>query len=467
SGSVIVVGDEDQAIYAWRHADARGVARFLQAFPAASLVSLERSYRHSKHIARAATALIQHNTQRAPRRIRTERAAGPRPVCYGAADERDEAEWVAGEISRLASEEGVAWQDIAVLYRVNAQSRAIEDILLRRSIPYRILSGRSFYAQPEVQRASVYLRLATDSTDDEAMRRLLSGVMGMGSTRLTLLQTSAERRGLSLYAFLDSGDQMPSLPAAVRARLASLADRAQRVVARRRESLIDVVGEAISAVGEELAAEGRDSDTALDDLDELLSLARRYHAGRGTLREFVDALALDTGTDSSPAGVNLISLHAAKGLEFSTVFLVGLEEGLLPHRRSLERREDVDEERRLCYVGMTRARDRLYLSYAQMRMLAGSGVTGQPSRFIGEIGPQNMVLKISRTAQLKPRLPEVGPGDRVMHPRWGAGTVERVEGQGRDTLTTIHFDRAGRQRLQLCHAPLSLLTQGSSHVAAG
>jgi DNA helicase-2/ATP-dependent DNA helicase PcrA len=162
-----------------------------------------------------------------------------------------------------------------------------------------------------------------------------------------------------------------------------------------------------------------------------------------------------------------MSLHSAKGLEYRAVFLPGLEEGLLPHARSAQRLQDIEEERRLCYVGMTRAKEMLWLSYAQVRMLGGHGVTGQPSRFIGEIGLQHMALKVSAAKRLKPRLATASAGDRVHHTRWGAGTVEQVEGVGQAALTTILFDSAGRRRLQLCHAPLTLHRESSADVSAG
>jgi DNA helicase-2/ATP-dependent DNA helicase PcrA len=228
-----------------------------------------------------------------------------------------------------------------------------------------------------------------------------------------------------------------------------------------------VVDAAIAAVTEDTAAEGADGDAVREDLQELLSMARLHRGGRGTLSSLIDVLALDGEPQEATDGVILVSLHAAKGLEFSAVFLVGLEEGLLPHRRAIEGDEAVEEERRLCYVGMTRARERLFMSYAQGRLLSGHGVSGHPSRFLGEIGLQNVTMRVSPSRRLKPRLSHVRPGDRVLHPRWGAGTVERVEGKGRDTLTTVDFDRSGRRRVQLCHAPLSLLGEGAGDVLAG
>jgi DNA helicase II / ATP-dependent DNA helicase PcrA len=466
-GTVVVVGDEDQAIYGWRHADARGFQRFQQAFPAGEVVVLQRSYRHHKFVARAANELIARHPNRTQKAIHTELPAGERPVCFVAVDERDEAEWIADEIGRLAAAGKVAWEDIAILYRINAQSRALEEALIQRNIPYRVLSGHSFYARPHIQRVLAYLRLALDRDDDAAAALLVRTVPGMGAARIEELRNRATGDGISLVTALAAVDRMTTFPHKVRLALAALGTQISGVAAVRKGPLSSAVDAALEAAERGLDEEGLLTESVHEDFGELRSMTRAHQQGRGTLRTLTDRLALDVRENNVPHGVNLLSLHSAKGLEYRVVFLSGLEEGVLPHARSLPRAEDVEEERRLCYVGMTRAKEILYLSYAQARLLGGRATTGQPSRFIREIGLHNMALKVSTAKRVKPRLATAGAGDRVYHAHWGAGTVEQVDGTGLDMVTTVLFDTGGRRRLQLCHAPLTLHREGPADVAAG
>jgi DNA helicase II / ATP-dependent DNA helicase PcrA len=466
-GTVVVVGDEDQAIYGWRHADAGGFRRFLEAFTSAEVVTLERSYRHSKYVARAANALITRSENRLEKTIQSQLAAGSPPVCFVAADEQDEAEWICSEIARLAANDGVQWNDIAILYRVNAQSRAVEDALVRRNIPYRVLSGRSFYAREHVQTVYAYLRLALNRDDDTSTEALMKSVPGIGPGRLAEFRQWANVRHLSLSDALATVHEMTRLPHKVRSAIEAMHHRISTVESLRKSSLRQVVDAAVQAARAELEVAGMLTDSIRADFAEVQAMARLHQARRGTLRSLVDAMTFDDSTHDAFGGVSVLSLHSAKGLEYRAVFLSGMEEGLLPHTRSLQRPGDVDEERRLCYVGMTRAKELLYLSYAQTRLFGGRGTTGQPSRFIQEIGPHNMVLKVTTANRIKPRLATTRTGDRVRHTRWGSGTVEAVEGTGRDTLTTILFDTGGRRRLQLCHAPLSIDGESPPHVPTG
>jgi DNA helicase-2/ATP-dependent DNA helicase PcrA len=452
SGSVVAVGDDDQAIYSWRQADPTSMLRFGEDFPGAATIPLDETYRSTKLILRAAQSLVRRNTRRIDKHLRTSRPAGVRPVCYAAGDERDEARWIATQIEHFSRVEGVQPHEIAVLYRTNAQSRVIEDALVRSGIPYDVYSGRRFYDRDEVLDAAAYLRLALAADDDEAAARLIGRLEGIGPRRLQAVRAAAATTGRSLTAVLAESGSL-ALPRGVIERLAALAERVERVRAQRSMAppvLVDVAIEAVAGGLDDLTDSERES--ALETLVELRAIAAEVQAQRGTLPVFLQRLALAGDSGARQNGVHLMTLHAAKGLEFPVVFMPGLEEGLLPHRRSLDSPEALEEERRLCYVGMTRARDRLLLSYAQVRLIGG-GALGARSRFIAEIGQANLVREGSRR-ELPPRLFDVRLCERVTHARWGSGTVEGVEGTGRNTLVTIRFDSGSRQRVQLCHAPL-------------
>lgn len=463
--TVVVVGDEDQAIYGWRGADASTMERFLDDFPGAETVKLEETYRSTKHILRAASRVVEHNSGRIGKRLRTSNPAGKRPLCFAAGDEVEEAEWIASEIEHERSRQQRGWEDFAVLYRVNAQSRAIEDAFLRHGIPYHVSSGYRFYERPEIRRVLSYLRLAVNESDDEAALALLEEIPGMGPRRLAAVRAEAGDGALIRYLALN---QPAGIPAPVVTRLRSVVASVAGVRSLRLSSLSMVVDAAIAEVAaglEDMAPLER--ETVLENLNELRSVVAELAGTRGTVREFLARFALAGGSEDDGEGVHLMSLHAAKGLEFDVVFLAGLEEGLLPHRRSLDAPSEVEEERRLCYVGMTRAREMLYLSYAHARLLGGQFQVGQVSRFVGEMGSGNISLRISPAVATRPRLAFVKPGERVTHPRWHEGTVESVQGSGRAAMVTIAFDDGTRQRVQLCHAPLTRLEQENPRVLAG
>jgi len=465
TGNAVAVGDEDQAIYGWRQADVRSILRFMADFPGVSVVKLEESYRSTKWILRAASSVVRQNRDRIGKRIYTRNPAGERPFCVVAGDEIEEAEWVASEVEQLAEKEGRPWEDFAVLYRLNAQSRPLEDALVRHNIPYHVHAGRRFYNRPEVRQVVAYLRLALDPSDDGATSLLLEAVPGIGPKRVAALGSAARARSLGLLDLLSLPGDIQGLPGHIAPSVRRLAARIQSVHAERERSLDRVLDAAIEASLSELDAFPFDLEAARDSLEELRSVLRELDIRQATLRGIADRLALGDHRSERRSGVRLMSLHAAKGLEFPVVFLPGLEDGILPHRRALEDEQELEEERRLCFVGMTRAMERLYLSYAHSRMLRGNLLAGHPSRFLGEIGQPQLSVRVLQRASVKPRLDHVLPGERVMHARWKAGTVLEVQGAGRDTVVTILFDCVGRQRLQLCHAPLSRLEEGTDALA--
>jgi DNA helicase-2/ATP-dependent DNA helicase PcrA len=469
-GSIVAVGDEDQAIYGWREANPRSVLRFSELFPDAEIVKLEQTYRSTKHILRAARALVSHNKNRMHKSLRTDNPAGEQPVCHVAFDEVQEAEWVARELMSLAKRQKRPWNDFAILYRINVQSRPIEDALLRHGIPYRIHAGHRFYERREIRLAVAYLRLALDQTDDAAMACLLEQTPGIGARRLAALRHEARARQKTLLEQLSvaSGSGHARLPRPLHSRLERLTQRIYSTIDRRQSSLEEAAERAIDAALEQLQEDGRTNfEEANENLDELRSLAHEFAERKASLRTLLDRLALGDSAAEQRSGVSCMSLHAAKGTEYGVVFMVGVEEGLLPHRRSIDDPESLEEERRLCYVGMTRAREHLRLSYAHSRLLAGQALMGHPSRFIAEMGPANVTLRVSAALADKPRLAAVEPGQRVIHSRWREGTVVSVEGRGRETIATVLFDKAGTQRVQLCYAPMWLAPPEEKHVLAG
>lgn len=458
SRTVIAVGDPNQAIYGWRQADSRSRERFFDAFPEANVVHLNRSYRSTKRILRAASALIAHNEGRLVGDMRTENGAGSYPVCLAADDEREEAEWIAREIKRL-DVAGVASADIAVLYRVNVQSRPLEEALVRHAIPYHVVGAARFYDREEVRVAVAYLRLI-EGDDDDAAALIASTVRGIGERRVERLKVAAERASVPLLGAFSLPNVVPDAPSSV---LKEMAATIQRLRQLKREPLHAVVDAVIETVLATLTAlSPLELEAASENLSELRSVVAEI-GPRARLRDLLDRLGLVT--ESGPGtGVALMTLHAAKGLEFPAVFVVGLEEGLLPHGRALSSPESIEEERRLCYVGMTRAREYLYLTYAHTRLLGGSAAASPPSRFITEIGPDRLTTELSSRRKHRPRLQSAAAGDRVRHPRWGDGLVVSVAGIGPDALVTVQFNGTTR-RVLLRHAPLVRLPDGPDVLA--
>jgi DNA helicase-2/ATP-dependent DNA helicase PcrA len=456
SNTVIAVGDDDQAIYGWRQAG-EGAELYRSHFPEAEVVHLVESYRHAKLVLRAAASLITHNSRRESKELRSARPAGTRPIHVVVSNEVEEAAYVVSKIEEI-TRDGPALEDVGVLFRVRAQARSVEDALLRRGIPYRVLSGRRFYEQPEIQTVVAYLRLALDESDDGAALALASRVKGFVRVRQDLLTRLALESQTSVLTAMAQLPPECSIPKAVRVGLMNLEVRIRDVMGFREEALQALIERTISVAQPDLELGASDPESVRENLAELCSLARDLESVRGTLQGLVDRLAAQSDVKSSGNGVSLLTLHAAKGLEFSVVFLLGMEEGLLPHRHSMDRERDIEEERRLCYVGMTRARDRLVLTSAVARLFGGQAMSSEPSRFLAEMGRPNLTHEIVRAASTQQRLSSVRQGEIVSHQRWGRGTVVSVEGRGRATLTTIHFDSVGRQRIQLCHAPLVRLS---------
>jgi len=468
--NICVVGDPDQSVYRFRGADLRNLLDFERDYPGTRVVRLEQNYRSTKRILAVASAVIAHNVTRKEKSLWTENVEGEPPAIYRAWDEHEEANFVAQTIRRLR-DEGREWSDIAVFYRTNAQSRVLEDALRRGGVPYLIVGSVRFYERKEIKDALAYLRLTLNPGDDIAFRRAIGApARGIGRASVVRLEQVAAREGHSLLeqcALLP-----PDLTGKPRRGLEEFARLCAGLQAQRSALTAPAfIDEVLNASGyrEALRREkSAEAEGRLENLEELISAAEDYQLSRedASVEGFLDAVTLVSDVDELPGdarGVTLMTLHSAKGLEFPVVFLAGMEEGVFPHARSMSEGDEIEEERRLCYVGLTRAKQRLYLSYALHRRLHGYGL-GEPSRFLLEIpADQVALLNVTRVegrgepppeaAELPDDLP-FRVGAHVRHARWGEGLLVGIEREGKDIIVTVGFASVGRKRLSLQYAHL-------------
>jgi DNA helicase-2/ATP-dependent DNA helicase PcrA len=474
--NVCVVGDSDQSIYKWRGADIRNILDFEDDFPGTKVVRLEQNYRSTRSILAVAAGVIAHNVQRKDKTLWTENPVGEAPRVYRAWDEHDEAAFVAQSILAQRGE-GLSWDQVAVFYRTNAQSRVLEDALRRARIPYVIVGGVRFYERREIKDTLAYLRLVVNPADDVAFRRAIAAPSrGIGPGTLTRLDDEVARRSRPLLAV--AADPPADVRGKAGRALQDFAALVARLAGQRRDlpppAFIDLVLEQ-SGYREALRRErASEAEARLENLEELVAAAEEFTRtdAEPTLEGFLDGVALVSDVDElkdAEGRVTLMTLHSAKGLEFPAVFMTGLEEGVFPHARSMGDPDEIEEERRLCYVGVTRARERLTLSWALHRRIHGYGV-GEPSRFLREM-PEDRLLPLNagrvqergETAQAVPRYePEeeswpIRVGTRVRHARFGEGLVVGVERDGADTVVTVGFASVGRKRLSLQYAKLEEL----------
>jgi len=475
--NLCVVGDPDQSVYRWRGADLRNILDFEKDYPDCRVVTLEQNYRSTKRILDIASAVIANNTARKDKRLWTDNGEGERASVYRAWDENEEAAFVAQSI-RALRREGVEHRDIAVFYRTNAQSRVLEDALRRASVPHLIVGGVRFYERREIKDIVAYLRLVVNPLDDAAFRRAVGApARGAGKATLDRLAEVARGQGAGLLA------ACAALPRDIGTRprhaLEEFARLIARLAARRQElALPAFVNEVIVASGYRNALEAErtaESQARLENLEELVAASEEFIGSQeafgvtdAKLESFLDSIALVADTDEidpEAGGVTLMTLHSAKGLEFPAVFLTGMEEGVFPHSRSMEDPEELEEERRLCYVGITRAKQRLVLSCALHRRIQGYGVA-EPSRFLLEIPESQLTLLNARAAEpgRRPAVPAAEPdpaddfpfrlGAKLRHARWGEGLLVGLERQGDEVIATVHFGSVGRKRLSLQYAQL-------------
>jgi len=472
--NVCVVGDADQSIYKWRGADIRNILDFETDYPGTRVIRLEQNYRSTKRILALASAVIAHNVSRKDKGLWTENGEGERAAVYRAWDEHEEANFVAQTIL-AARGAGSAWDDIAVFYRTNAQSRVLEDALRRGGIPYVVVGSVRFYERKEIKDALAYLRLVVNPADDVAFRRAIQTPgRGIGRATLTRLEELAVREARPLLALAAAPPaDVTGKPRRALEEFAALITRL--ATAREKTPLpafIDLVLDA-SGYREDLKQErSSEADARLENLEELIAAAEDYVRGQedATLEGFLDGVALVSDVDELPdgaRGVTLMTLHSAKGLEFPVVFLTGMEEGVFPHVRAMDSVDEIEEERRLCYVGITRAKERLWISYALHRRMHGYGL-GEPSRFLLEMPAEQLAVlggagraDARREPEVETPFADAGADDlplkvgaRVRHGRWGEGLVVGVERSGGDTLVTVRFASVGRKQLSLQYANL-------------
>ena len=399
--NVCVVGDSDQGVYGWRGADLRNILEFEEAFPDVTTVILDQNYRSTQTILDAANAVIDNNVERKPKALWTDSGAGDRIVRYHAEDEGDEATWVASTARQMHLDDGTNYREMAVLYRTNAQSRVIEEAFMRVGVPYKVVGGTRFYDRREVKDAMAYLRAAVNPTDEVSVKRVLNvPKRGIGDASVAKLDSLAASLGLPFVDALRRCDEAGVTGPAIRgiASFIELLDALEAVVADDARGPGDVIQAGLDGSGylAELEAEDTvEAHTRIENLGELVGSAREFTV----IDEFLQQVALVADTDDLPDGpdgeltddqVMLMTLHSAKGLEFPVVFLIGVEEGIFPHVRALTEPAEMEEERRLAYVGITRAMERLYMSHAWSRQLFGSTQYNPPSRFFDEI-PEQLV----------------------------------------------------------------------------
>ncbi|MBV9648290.1 MAG: DUF3553 domain-containing protein [Candidatus Eremiobacteraeota bacterium] len=476
--NLTVVGDDDQSIYSWRGSDYRNILRFEQDFPGARVFTLEENYRSTQAILDAANELVNNNATRAPKKLFTSRPTGEKITVYGAETERAEARYVIEKIKELVRD-GAAYRDFLVLYRTNAQSRVFEEGFLGEGIPYRVVGGVGFYARSEIKDIIAYLRYIVNPSDAVAFRRIVNVPRrSIGQQTLASLVETANSAGISVgMTVFDRELLRRAVPKKQRELerfgelITSLRQRASSLSIT---DLLVAVMEESGYVRELRADDTVESRTRLENLQELIGVAREFEnqEGAGSLGDFLANIALISDLDaltSDASYVTLMTLHAAKGLEFPVVFMTGLEEGVFPHNRALAETNEMEEERRLAYVGITRAIERLYLSHAQRRTLMGNTFAHAKSRFLEEMPSVESVGGV--VAMPRPtggRWREVAihenagagvslglqVGDRVRHPKWGEGLVAAVKGVGADGTLTINFPNVGQKMVVLKYAPL-------------
>ena len=487
-----VVGDADQSIYAFRGATIRNIVEFEQDYPDATVILLEQNYRSTQNILAAANAVVSRNPGRKPKNLWSDAGAGPPIVGYVADNEHDEAAFVAEEVDRLTDAGEATPGQVAVFYRTNAQSRVFEEVFIRVGLPYRVVGGVRFYERREVRDLLAYLRLIANPADEVSLRRVLNvPKRGIGDRAEEYVAAYAARERMSFAEALRSPNDVPGLATRSGAAIAgfdALIDDLREQAATG-GPVAELVEEVLDRTGYQASLENSpdlQDATRVENLQEMVSVAREFDGSvpDGTLAEFLERVALVADADEIPDGVDhggmvtLMTLHTAKGLEFPVVFLTGMEEEVFPHQRSLTNQRELEEERRLAYVGITRAKQRLYLTRAASRNWWGRPAFHTPSRFLSEIpssliewkrdavaaaaaatpASERMASRPGVTSAGNRAVPVLTPGDRVNHDKFGLGTVVSADGYGDQAEAKIDFGGDyGVKHLVLRYAPLEKL----------
>ena len=528
--NLCVVGDADQSIYGWRGADIRNIMDFEQDYPEARTIKLEQNYRSTKNILAAANAVIEHNINRKKKELWTENTTGEKITVYEAGDERDEAQFIATTVMKQKTIFNASYGDIAILYRTNAQSRVVEETFMRSGIPYTMVGGLKFYDRKEIKDILAYLRVIYNPLDTVSLMRIINvPKRGLGAASLGKIAAYADANGLTVFDVIsnpDTLDAIPGITARTKKPLELFATFIFKYMGYQANMHIDDLIEKVleeSGYLRELKEENKpENESRIENLKEFIGVARDFEKSEEnpTLENFLATLSLVSDIDNAELEddrVTLMTLHAAKGLEFPTVFMIGMEEGLFPHSRTLMDENEIEEERRTCYVGITRAERKLYLTCARQRTIYGKTSPAVRSRFLGEIpeeyteslipransygfananhyGPQQrsgtMTFRPSasqmgrnpaaftdkaksafevlnsmqkRSVNVQPQTGVIRPdtsvewkvGDKARHGKWGVGTVVSVKGEGEEVELKIAFPGQGVKGLMQKYAPIS------------
>lgn len=488
--NLCVVGDDDQSIYSFRGADIRNILDFEEDFPDATVIRLEQNYRSTQNILDAANSVISHNFGRKKKNLWTENGRGEKIYLATLENEHEEAFFIAREIDRLVGLRKFDYKDFAVLYRTNAQSRVLEDMMVKAGIPYRIVGGLKFYQRKEIKDLLAYLRVVANPSDDISLLRIINVPRrGIGESTINELKRIAQEKERPIFEVIKEGSY--NFSSRVSSKLKNFAGMIDDFIEKQGSfSIPDLIAYILEKTGyvEELEAENTpEAQSRIENLREMVGVAEEFERKyeNPSLQDFLAEIALVSDVDQlddEKNAVVLMTLHSAKGLEFPVVFLSGMDEGIFPHSRSMFDEDELEEERRLCYVGITRAKRRLYLTRAWRRNLYGNTSFYSASRFIDEIparllkeiGMDDDTLDEEREEQVKESKPVVSfnpsikqpqemakqkvlvlnPGDRVKHSKWGEGVVTAVYGKGEDAEVAVNFASEGTKRLLLKYAPI-------------
>ena len=525
-GNITVVGDNDQGIYSFRGADISNILNFERDFPGTKIIKLEQNYRCSGNILNAANAVIKNNEVKYKKELWTENDIGELPNVFCGDNEYDEGSYIVEQINRLRREEYFKYQDFTVLYRMNAQSRAIEDILRRENIPYRIIGGLKFYERKEIKDAIAYLRLIYNPADNLSLKRIINEPKrGVGKTSIDNISKIAEDANVSMYEVIKNAADYGLNRVFVNTR--EFVEQIEYLISKKEElSISELIKETLNKTGYTKALENEntvEAETRIQNLEEFLTVAIEFEeeASENPLAEFLEGITLSSdidGMEETEDSITLMTLHTAKGLEFPVVFLVGLEEGIFPGYKSIGEPKELEEERRLCYVGITRAKQFLFLTCAKQRTIFGSTTYNAPSRFLQEIPeeylkgyeeafkkeessykdktysweygnsskvitkklgveeigatykattsnlsgynfktPESFLSNINKKSENTIDLSKYQAGARVFHKKFGEGTINYVEKEGDDLKVDITFDKVGHKRLMAKYANLEII----------